>query len=104
MARDSAPDTTAAYDGFAIRRGRVGPPRASRYGLRPVCEGAPKAKARSDPSRQVELACGRFALAFALLSPLPAGTPRSRAYSAMNSSVFSRASESGRWLCGDFIR
>src|SRR4051794_31925414 len=35
MARESAPDTTAAYDGFAIRRGRVGPPRASRYGLRP---------------------------------------------------------------------
>ena len=27
-----------------------------------------------------------------------------RAYLAMNSSVCSRASSSGRWLCGDFIR
>ena len=27
-----------------------------------------------------------------------------RALAAMNSSVCSRASSSGRWLCGDFIR
>ena len=43
-----------------------------------------------------------FALAF--LDFLPEGSPRSRAYLAMNSSVISLAAESGRWLCGDFIR
>src|SRR5829696_1261869 len=44
-----------------------------------------------------------FALAFFAFLPL-SGTPRSRAYLAMNSSVSCRAIESGRWLCGDFIR
>ena len=43
-----------------------------------------------------------MAFAFAFLPA--AGTPRWRAYLAMNSSVISRASGSGRWLCGDFIR
>ena len=48
-----------------------------------------------------------FALAFLRFFDFfasSAGSPRSRAYLAMNSSVCSRASESGRWLWGDFIR
>ena len=41
-------------------------------------------------------------LASAFAAPATGTLPR--AYLAMNSSVCSRASSSGRWLCGDFIR
>ncbi len=53
-----------------------------------------------------ELCHFAFALDFFVFLPFDfsAGIPRWRAYLAMNSSVRSRASESGRWLCGDFIR
>jgi hypothetical protein len=47
---------------------------------------------------------GYLVLAFAFDLALLAGTPRGLAYLAMNSSVMSRATGSGRWLCGDFIR
>ncbi len=59
------------------------------------------------PQHLCRLAYLAFALDFldffAFLG-FPAGRPRLRAYLAMNSSVFSRASESGRCVCGDFIR
>ena len=41
---------------------------------------------------------------FASVFAAPATGLLPRAYVAMNSSVCSRASSSGRWLCGDFIR
>ena len=54
-----------------------------------------------NPRRYLAFALGFFAF---LPFDFSAGIPRWRAYLAMNSSVISRARESGRWLCGDFIR
>ena len=52
--------------------------------------------AGSESGLGLGLAAGAFAA--------PATGVLPRAWAAMNSSVCSRASSSGRWVCGDFIR
>jgi hypothetical protein len=44
------------------------------------------------------------ASSFSLTASAAAADSRVRAYFVMNSSVWIRASASGRWVCGDFMR